>query len=284
MPVTALTDVCLVDNFVDNCMLKGLSPNTISYDYGIIKQAIAWAYPRKKIRFSVVDFPKVKLPTRPSPGNSSAYTYSHRTPTNEECELVYQSIGSQSSVERDCVRRNDIQLAFLTAWSTGARISAVMDLRWQNIDLDGGWVEFTKTKTRKTRKVSLSDRLCKSLMEFRSPQTGGCDRVFNVGNYPDHVDGHPGRRQAVSRQVRKACKDLGIKPFSPHGLRRLAADTMARSGVDVATAAQILGHSVEMMLKIYRTVNEAEIESAMRKAQLGVSPGYQQSLELELVG
>ena len=50
---------------------------------------------------------------------------------------------------------------------------------------------------------------------------------------------------------------------------------MARAGVDVATAASVTGHSVEVMLRKYRDVTAEDRRAAVRAAGLGsLSSGY----------
>ena len=66
-------------------------------------------------------------------------------------------------------------------------------------------------------------------------------------------------------------KELG--PFTPHGLRRLVVDRLARAGVDVGTAAALLGHSPTVMLQHYRAVNDGDRRRAVAQARLGMLDG-----------
>ncbi|MCB9742255.1 MAG: tyrosine-type recombinase/integrase [Alphaproteobacteria bacterium] len=80
------------------------------------------------------------------------------------------------------------------------------------------------------------------------------------------VKGADGIRNALAR----ACQNAKVQPFTPHGLRRMVVDRLARSGVDIATAASLTGHSPEVMLRHYRKVSEADRVAAVERAQLGV--------------
>ena len=60
--------------------------------------------------------------------------------------------------------------------------------------------------------------------------------------------------------------------MEPHGLRRLAADTMARAGVDVGTAAAITGHDPKTMLEFYRTAPATDMALAVQMARLRIRP------------
>jgi integrase len=76
-------------------------------------------------------------------------------------------------------------------------------------------------------------------------------------------------------RLRAGCLALGQEPWSVHGLRRLAVDQLARGGVDVATAAALLGHSPAVMLGHYRRVQAADLEAAVARVQLGEAPAGQ---------
>jgi hypothetical protein len=72
--------------------------------------------------------------------------------------------------------------------------------------------------------------------------------------------------------LKRACTAAGVKPFTPHGFRRMVVDRMIRGGIDPATAASLTGHSVEVMLRCYRKVTDDDRRQAVLKAGLGHFP------------
>jgi integrase len=54
---------------------------------------------------------------------------------------------------------------------------------------------------------------------------------------------------------------VGAVPF--HGLRHAVASELLRSGVDVRTAADVLGHDPKMLLSTYAHVIDQQRRSAM---------------------
>jgi integrase len=72
-----------------------------------------------------------------------------------------------------------------------------------------------------------------------------------------------------------------VAPFTPHGLRRMAVDRMARAGVEPAVAASITGHDPVVMLKHYRVVTDDDLRSAAQRADLGLTLRLAQSLILQ---
>ncbi len=74
------------------------------------------------------------------------------------------------------------------------------------------------------------------------------------------------------RYLPRACKQAGVKRFTPHSLRRAEVDGFLRSGVDVGVAAEHLGHSPKVMLNIYRQVSAEDLRAAVEKSGLGARP------------
>ena len=81
-----------------------------------------------------------------------------------------------------------------------------------------------------------------------------------------------GRTTEIHSRLKRACKAAGIAPFTPHGLRRLVVDTMARNGVDAGTAASLTGHSPVVMLRFYRQVTDEDRARAVEVSGLGDLP------------
>ena len=78
-----------------------------------------------------------------------------------------------------------------------------------------------------------------------------------------------GFRQPIRARVALACERLGLKPWPPYGLRRLAVDELRRAGVSAEVTAAITGHSASTMFKHYRTVNAMEVRAALERVPLG---------------
>ncbi|MBK9371611.1 MAG: tyrosine-type recombinase/integrase, partial [Deltaproteobacteria bacterium] len=68
----------------------------------------------------------------------------------------------------------------------------------------------------------------------------------------------PGKGRAtparIYNQLVGTCARLGQTVFSPHGLRRMIVNRVLRSGMDIKTAAELMGHSPGVMLSHYRRV------------------------------
>jgi integrase len=72
--------------------------------------------------------------------------------------------------------------------------------------------------------------------------------------------------------MRRACKAAGVEAFTSHALRYRAVIDLLDAGNDSRQAAEITGHSVETMLRVYRRVSTTTKRDAVKKARLGVLP------------
>ena len=156
------------------------------------------------------------------------------------------------------------RMALLLVWSTGARIGEIGHLRPEDVDLDSGILHLDgKTGP---RDVPLSPSLARELAEWMaeprpSPWLLGVEPCTS-----EVVGGH---------HWEAAMERAGVRRWTAHALRRLAVDQLARSGVDVATAADLLGHSPEVMLAHYRQVSPDDRRRALAAARLGEAPAEQ---------
>lgn len=171
------------------------------------------------------------------------------TPTRGEVLAV---IGALDGWARVCA---------VLLYATGARPAEIRDLRWSEVDLDRGEVTLDGKTGRRT--VPLADDPIGVLASWREV-TGAEDGATVLGLTVSSFNSYFG-----PRRLRAACEAAGVPRFTPYGLRRAAVDSMARAGVDVATAASITGHSPEVMLRHYRTVSGEDRRRAVAVAGLG---------------
>ncbi len=161
-------------------------------------------------------------------------------------------------------------IAVQLLWSTGARVGEIATLTWEAINLGSGWMTLhgaedgTRTGKGEPREIPIFPQ-CREALERLQP-----DPAERVGLL------FPFEATSVSRRIylaiKNACDRAEVPRWTPHGLRRLAVDDMCRAGIDIATAAAITGHSIEVMLRHYRTVSRSDKREAMARARLGQAP------------
>jgi integrase len=144
------------------------------------------------------------------------------------------------------------RLWLTVACYTGARASELRGLRWEDIDLKGGWIELPGTKTvRSRRKVPIAPALAAALAKARPKKAIGLLL--------------PRQGPNVHRALRRACAALGIDPVSPNDLRRTYASWLVSAGVSTYTAARLLGHaSTRMVEAVYGHLADTSLKAAGR--------------------
>ena len=224
----------------DRRMHRGAAASTVKQEIKVLRAAWAWG---RKLGI-VPDRPlgTLKLKTPP--------VRNHHTPDATDVRKVLDLLEDWP------------EMAVRLIYATGARVGEIAVLRWRNVDLSRKTLEL-RGKTG-VRIIPISTHLMDA---FRAWSRGGPDDLV-LGVSENMVRSHLNTRYLV-----EACAQANVPRFTPHGLRRAAVDAFLRAGVDVGTAAAILGHSPQVMLKYYRRATMDDQRKALEAAQLGSVPG-----------
>lgn len=209
------------------------APETVSHELRLLRSAWKWG---RSIGLSPEkDLPSIRIvPARKT----------KRTPTPAEVAATMTEM------------RPRYRLVVTLLWCTGARISEILGLQWKDVDIDSGVLRVDgKTGPRTVPLTVPALRMLKGVPE--AERTG---RLLEVA------------RASVTCAIDDACEKAGVEHWSPHGLRRLAVDEMARARVDIGTAAAITGHTPVTMLRFYRQSTAADMAMAVQLAKLGYAP------------
>lgn len=149
-------------------------------------------------------------------------------------------------------------LVILTLLDTGCRISEVLGLRVQDVDLDNLLLT-VMGKGQKQRKVPFSfelrKHLCKSLTQ---------GLVFGTR------DGHLLDRHVVARDVKLLCRKLGFEPpeRTLHAFRHTFALHYLRRGGSVFHLQKVLGHSTLEMTRRYVSLTTEDLSAVHQQLTL----------------
>ena len=237
--VTERFGVAAVERWV-GAALRQWSPKTVDLDQLALRAAWAWARQRGYA-------PDRDLPRQPIAIPKTA----KRTPTDAEVARV---------IER--IERPWVQTLLRLQWATGARIGEIATLTWDRVDWSRGELHL-RGKTG-PRSVPVSAATLEMLRRWRLHVPADRSEVLGVAAST--------ARAQCYEPLHAACEAAKIPGWSTHALRRAVVDRLARAGVDVATAADLLGHSPEVMLDIYRQVSDADRRRAVARARLGALP------------
>ena len=192
---------------------QGILDGTIHTELGHVRMVLVWACKQGLIAHA----PHIERPPKPRP---------------REKHL------SRTEVRRlfDGAAHPHIRLYAIMVYTTAARNSALLGLRWDRCDFEAGRIDLrdpTITTLHKGRAIVPMLRTARAaLLEARQ------------GALTDYVIEWAGQRvKSVKRGLAAAAKRAGLEHVSPHQLRHSAAVHMAEDGVGMEEIAQMLGHS-----------------------------------------
>jgi integrase len=144
--------------------------------------------------------------------------------TREEVDRLLDHVGTPH-----------VRLFIILAITTGARMSALLELRWQQVDLKHRTINFNQVGREQTNKrrpeVPLNSRAYEALEQAAR------------GALTDWViewDGKPVK--SIKKAIRMAAKRSGVR-CSPHVFRHTAGVWMAQADVPMQKISQFLGHT-----------------------------------------
>lgn len=117
---------------------------------------------------------------------------------------------------------------------TGLRCGDLFKLSWKEVDLDKRRIQIIMEKTQRVLEVPLNATACDIVVARRAVAHG--DYVFYN---PDTGD----RFRDIKTGLKSALKRAGLESITWHTFRHTFASRLTRSGVDVVTVKELLGHS-----------------------------------------
>ncbi len=188
---------------------EGRGQGTIAQVLVMLQTACnAWA-----ARYRLVA-PKLKLISRPPPLT--------RYLTEDEAERLIA-----------CCLSYHVRMFVMLALHTGARMEAILSLRWGQVDFAKRVVDYGGGPREKARAVvPMNDEIAAALRDAREVRT--CDYVIEYGGT---------RVKEITRSVKAAGARAGIPvEVKPHMLRKTAGSWMLQRGVRMEVVSRVLGH------------------------------------------
>ncbi|MBM3233619.1 integrase [Candidatus Pacearchaeota archaeon] len=153
----------------------------------------------------------------------------------------------------DTAETNKSRLMLSLLYSSGLRVSELVNLKKADLNLQDktGWVR--KGKGSKDRIFMLSESLCRELQEY-------CEKN------PEAVYLFSKAKPLTTRNIQKiiqlTTKKSGIdKKVTPHTLRHSFATHLLESGVDIRIIQELLGHSSLNTTQLYTHISQEQIKS-----------------------
>jgi integrase len=128
-------------------------------------------------------------------------------------------------------------------YTCGLRRSELVELRVEDFDPKTGQLRVRKGKGRKQRTVYVVGGAHKALMRWLALLGEESGPLFEPIRKNGHIQDGGMVSQSVYDMLKRRAKQAGIEDFSPHDFRRTFVGDMLDNGVDIATVANIAGHS-----------------------------------------
>ncbi len=190
--------------------------------------------------------------------------------THTKCELTPEQLDALFNATS-----GEMRTLFFVGIYTGLRLKDCALLKWNAVDLAGGFIRITPEKT-KRHKIAVSIPILPPLAEaLRAARESGGDAGGYVmpelaelyqqsgGKYLSNrlktVFKHAGITTAVEAEGRAR----KVTDFGFHSLRHTFVSMAARAGIRQAVVQSIVGHTNAAMTAHYTHTNEADLRAAM---------------------
>lgn len=209
----------VIDDYKNQRKADGASDGSIIKEICILRAALKLA----KINRIISDLPIIRMPVP--------------TPPPRDRWLTKQEA---ASLLKSC-KENHLKLYVILALSTLSRNGAMLELKWENVDLECAIVDFGRGHGNKRRaSVPINDQLMGALKE--ALELAQTDYVIEFRGKP--VKG-------IKTGFKRACKAANLNDVTPHTLRHTGATWMAIAGVPMSEIARYLGDSIATTERVY---------------------------------
>ncbi len=165
----------------------------------------------------------------------------------------------------------DMKDFFTLAFHTGLRLSEILNLEWQAVNLAERIMKVSNTETfttksKKERIVPLNQTALEVLTK-RQP------KVFNLETKNYVFQKYPGiryERDFLSKQFKKVVRATGLNEgLHFHSLRHSFASNLIKRGIPIVAVKELLGHSDISTTMIYSHVRREDLVNAVKMLERG---------------
>lgn len=203
-------DLCR--SFTASRRAAGKNDGTIWTELGHLRTVLIWAHQRRLIDYA----PAIERPQKPAPKD--------RWMTESEIQTFM-----------DAPAAHHIDLACILMLSTGARVTAVLELTWDRVDFENGIIDLRVSAKgpRKGRAAVPMNSWARAALSH-ARKLALTDYVIEYAMKPV---------KSIKKGFGLKASASGVEGITPHVLRHTAAVHLVSKGVSMAKVSQYLGHS-----------------------------------------
>jgi integrase len=219
----------------------GISDGTIHTELGHLRTVLVWGEKNRMIGRA----PAIERPAKPDP--------KERFLTRDEAHRVLAA-----------AKTPHLKTAIHLMLGTAARITAILELTWDRVDMERRLIYLRDPGDKVKRKgraiVPINSTLLAALREAK--QGAMSDNVIEWGGAPV---------KSLKRGIATAAREAKVEEVSAHVFRHTAAVWMAEAGVPMEEIGQYLGHaSAEITRRVYARYSPEYLRKAADALNLGV--------------
>jgi len=181
-----------------------------------------------------------------------------KKPTESRGRVRYLDDNERAKLLTACKESSNdwLYLCVILALSSGMRLSELMGLKWQDVNLKEGYLILHETKNGERRRVPLAGHGLELLKEHAKVRRLDTDLLFPGKTHTDKpIDLRKPFETALSRAE--------INDFHWHDLRHCTASYLAMNGASLAEIAEVLGHKTLAMVKRYAHLSDGHVSNVV---------------------
>jgi len=246
----------------------GLSPKTVQDMVIVLKSVMKLA----ALQYGITDYAAhLKLPKAARP------------------DIAALSVNEIALIEDECLRvKNNGSLGLLLCLYTGIRLGEACAVRWSDVSWEENTLRIQKTVVRLPRRSDESE--AKTRLTITRPKTKNANRIVMIPAWLAAELKALSEKQERDAYIltgtssrfmdprtyqygfKSLLKRLGVEDAKFHILRHTFATMCLRSGVDIKTLSEVLGHSkVQLTLELY--VHSSMEAKRSQMSELRFPPG-----------
>ncbi len=165
--------------------------------------------------------------------------------------------------------RPQAQAIFLLL-ALGVRRSELLSLKWEDVSLKDRHAHLKDSKNGDSRYLALNSVAIELLAKMKSQRKSAY--LFPARSNKSSTP----HMQEVRKTFAAVCKEAGVKGLRLHDLRRSHASYLLKSGVDLVTIKELLGHKNIKSTQIYTRVATASLAKSSELAAVKIQEALNQ--------
>jgi len=163
---------------------------------------------------------------------------------------------------------------------TGGRIGELENLKWENVNLEEGWIRIVNPKEKKSKKIHIDPNCTLYCMfeEMKKKHDGRDERDFKDGHYGYVFTYWNPRyekwgRTPIADHFLEIRRMAGIKDRTFHSFRHTAGSLAVSAGANTKAVQAIYGHSTAEMTNHYLHASKEDIAGALKTVENQIAIG-----------